>query len=165
MGMGLYLEYLVLEKVLCTGITQNVVDLLQNYTATTMLANSEFVVLLKQANTDSSKMAEVVGVSTKGARAKAKANASQGIPAMVEIATEKVFRENHKEKHDGDAENGWYYYTTRFALPVYDNETKTGNYNVYSGCLVINCPSNGKMYLYDLVDIKKEASNPLKTNK
>ena len=28
-----------------------------------MLANSEFVVLLKQANTDSSKMAEVIGVS------------------------------------------------------------------------------------------------------
>ena len=48
---------------LCTGITQNVVDLLQNYTATTMLANSEFVALLKQANTDSSKMPEVIGVS------------------------------------------------------------------------------------------------------
>lgn len=48
---------------LCTGITQNIVDLLQNYTATTMLANSEFVALLKQANTDSSKMAEVIGVS------------------------------------------------------------------------------------------------------
>ena len=48
---------------LCTGITQNVVDLRQNYTATTMLANSEFVALLKQANTDSSKMAEVIGVS------------------------------------------------------------------------------------------------------
>lgn len=48
---------------LCTGITQNVVDLLQNYTATTMLANSEFVALLKQANTDSSKMVEVIGVS------------------------------------------------------------------------------------------------------
>lgn len=47
---------------LCTGITQNIVDLLQNYTATTMLANSEFVALLKQANTDSSKMAEVIGV-------------------------------------------------------------------------------------------------------
>ena len=43
--------------------TRNVVDLLQNYTATTMLANSEFVALLKQANTDSSKMAEVIGVS------------------------------------------------------------------------------------------------------
>ena len=48
---------------LCTGITQNVIDLLQNYTATTMLANSEFVALLKQANTDSAQMAEVIGVS------------------------------------------------------------------------------------------------------
>ncbi len=38
-------------------------DLLQNYTATTMLANSEFVALLKQANTDSARMAEVIGVS------------------------------------------------------------------------------------------------------
>ena len=48
---------------LCTGITQNVVDLLQNYTVTTMLANSEFVALLKQANTDSAKIADVVGIS------------------------------------------------------------------------------------------------------
>lgn len=48
---------------LCTGITQNVVDLLQNDTATTMLANSEFVALLKQASTDSARMAEVIGVS------------------------------------------------------------------------------------------------------
>lgn len=46
-----------------TGITQNVVDLLQNYTATIMLANSEFVAFLKQVNMDSSKMAEVIGVS------------------------------------------------------------------------------------------------------
>jgi type IV secretory pathway VirB4 component len=48
---------------LCTGITQNVIDLLQNYVATTMLANSEFVALLKQANTDSVKLAEVIGIS------------------------------------------------------------------------------------------------------
>ena len=48
---------------LCTGITQNVVDLLQNYVAMTLLANSEFVVLLKQSNLDSEKLAEVIGVS------------------------------------------------------------------------------------------------------
>ncbi len=48
---------------LCTGITQNIVDLLQNYTVTTMLANSEFVALLKQSNTDSAKIAEVIGIS------------------------------------------------------------------------------------------------------
>ena len=48
---------------LCTGITQNVVDLLQNYIAMTLLLNSEFVALLKQANVDSAKLAEVIGVS------------------------------------------------------------------------------------------------------
>ena len=34
---------------------------------------------------------------TKGARAKAKANAAQGIREMVEIATDKVYRENHRK--------------------------------------------------------------------
>ena len=100
----------------------------------------------------------------KGGRAKAKANAVQGIREMVGIASDKRFRENRKGKHSGDAANGWYYYTTRFAMPVYDNEVKTENYNIYSGCLVVNCTGKGKMYLYDLVDIKKEASNPLRTN-
>ena len=84
---------------------------------------------------------------------------------MVEIATNKTFRENHKEKHKSDARNGWYYYTTRFALPIYNNEIKTSQYNIYVGCLVVNCTLGEKMYLYDLVDIKKEASNPFKTTK
>ena len=88
-----------------------------------------------------------------------------GIREMVEIATDKVYRENHKEKHSEDAHNGWFYYVTRFAIPLYDNEKKTGEYNVYSACLVVNHAANGKMYLYDVVDIKKEASNPLKTIK
>ena len=48
---------------LCTGISQNVSDLLQNYIATTLLSNSEFVVLLKQSNVDSAKLAETIGVS------------------------------------------------------------------------------------------------------
>ncbi len=102
---------------------------------------------------------------TKGARAKAKAKAVQGIREMVEIATNKTFRENHKEKHKSDARNGWYYYTTRFALPIYNNEIKTSQYNIYVGCLVVNCTLGEKMYLYDLVDIKKKASNPFKTTK
>lgn len=100
---------------------------------------------------------------TKGARAKAKANAAQGVRELIEIATNKIFRENHKEKHSVDAGNGWYYYVTRFALPIYENEKRTEQYNVYTACLVVNCTLGGKMYLYDLVDIKKEASNPLKT--
>ena len=44
----------------------------------------------------------------KGAVAKAKANAAQGIPDMIEIATNGVFEENRKKKHGRDAKNGWY---------------------------------------------------------
>ena len=46
----------------------------------------------------------------------------------------------------------------------YTRKTK-GARTVYSACLVVNHADNGKMYLYDVVDIKKEASNPLKTIK
>jgi hypothetical protein len=100
----------------------------------------------------------------KGANAKAKANAAQGITELLEIATEKRFKENKKEKHSEKAGKGWYYYTTRFAIPIYQNELKTGIYHVYSACLLINHAENGKMYLYDLVDMKKEASTPLTIN-
>lgn len=46
----------------------------------------------------------------------------------------------------------------------YTRKTK-GTRTVYSACLVVNHAANGKMYLYDVVGIKKEASNPLKTIK
>jgi hypothetical protein len=97
----------------------------------------------------------------RGTLAKAKANAIQGICEMVEIATDKTFRPNRKSKHDLEAANGWYYYRTRFALPIYDTEKKTNKYNVYSGCLVVNCTARRQLHLYDLVDIKKEAGEPL----
>lgn len=47
---------------LCTGITQNLTDMLQNYTAVTMLGNSEFIALLKQANVDSRELSKVAGI-------------------------------------------------------------------------------------------------------
>lgn len=47
----------------CTGITQNVDDLLQSHTARTMLANSEFVIMLNQAATDRQKLAELMNIS------------------------------------------------------------------------------------------------------
>lgn len=101
----------------------------------------------------------------KGANAKVKANAAQGIIEMLKIATEKRFRKNRKEKHSQNAENGWYYYTTHFALPIYENDKKTDSYYLYSACLIINHSENGKLYLYDLVDIKREASTPLTISK
>ena len=58
--------------------------------------------------------------SIKGTNAKAKANAAQGIPELIEIAVGKHFRENTEAKHWRNAKFGWYRYDSRFALPVYD---------------------------------------------
>ncbi|MCD7714968.1 MAG: hypothetical protein LUI39_00760 [Lachnospiraceae bacterium] len=98
----------------------------------------------------------------KGTNAKVKANAAQAIMEMLEIATEKIFHENKKDKHSFMAGNGWYYYKTWFAIPTCENERKTDLYHIYSARLLVNCTAHGKLYLYDLLDIKKEASNPLK---
>ena len=47
----------------CTGLTQNVDDLLQSHTARTMLANSEFLVMLNQASTDRIELARLLNIS------------------------------------------------------------------------------------------------------
>lgn len=46
-----------------TGLTQNVDDLLQSHTARTMLANSEFLVMLNQASTDRIELAKLLNIS------------------------------------------------------------------------------------------------------
>lgn len=46
-----------------TGLTQNVDDLLQSHTARTMLANSEFLVMLNQAATDRAELAKLLNIS------------------------------------------------------------------------------------------------------
>ena len=46
-----------------TGITQNVEDLLQSHTARTMLANSEFIIMLNQASTDKLELAKLLNMS------------------------------------------------------------------------------------------------------
>lgn len=46
-----------------TGLTQNVEDLLQSHTARTMLANSEFLVMLNQAATDRLELAKLLNIS------------------------------------------------------------------------------------------------------
>jgi type IV secretory pathway VirB4 component len=47
----------------CTGISQNTEDLLQSHTARTMLANSEFLMMLNQAGTDRQELAKLLNIS------------------------------------------------------------------------------------------------------
>lgn len=97
----------------------------------------------------------------KGAVAKAKANATQGLPEMLRIAVGRHFRENNNEKHYRNAALGWYRYDSRFALPVYDENGEFERYNVFHASMIVRHDENGRMYLYDVMDIKKETGNPL----
>lgn len=94
----------------------------------------------------------------KGTLAKAKANAVQGLPELIQIASNKRYQENLKKKHGADAKMGWYRYTVRFALPVYDRRGELKNSNYFRIELLIKHAKDGKLYLYDLVNIKKERS-------
>lgn len=99
--------------------------------------------------------------SLKGTNAKAKANATSGLPEMIEIAVGKHYRKNQEVKHKRDAKNGWYRYDSRFALPVYSDDGEIERYNVFHASMLIRHSNDGKMYLYDIIDIKKETSNSL----
>ena len=101
-------------------------------------------------------------LALKGAVAKAKANAVQGIPELIRIATNKEYSENTKQKHNKDAKYGWYRYDVRFALPVYDDKSnEICRYNIFCARMLVRHDKDGKKYLYDLLAVKKETSSPL----
>ena len=92
----------------------------------------------------------------------AKANASAAIKELIQIATNKTFSENHKVKHNTKAKYGWYRYDTRFAIPKYNDYGELAGYNIFKGRMVIRHAQDNKLYLYDILRIKKETSEPLK---
>ena len=59
---------------------------------------------------------------------------------------------------------GWYRYDSRFAIPVYDTDGEIERFNVFRVRMIVNHAANGKKYLYDMINIKKEkeTGNPLK---
>ena len=100
----------------------------------------------------------VYTMNLKGSVAKAKANAAQGLPELIEIATNGVFEKNRKNKHNRDAKNGWYRYDTRFGIPVYSDSGDIKGYSIFHARLLIRHAASGKKYWYDVMEIKKETS-------
>ncbi len=95
----------------------------------------------------------------KGANEKAKANAAQGLPELINTAKNMAFTENSKAKHQKDAMYGWYKYESRFALPVFGSDGEIERYNVFHAAMIFRHAQDGKKYLYDIMNIKKETSN------
>lgn len=64
------------------------------------------------------------------------------------------------ENNGNKAKYGWYRYDTRFGIPVYNENGDLERYNIFAARLLIRCDEDGKLYLYDIVRIKKETSKP-----
>ena len=56
------------------------------------------------------------------------------------------------------AKYGWYSYVTRFALPVYGENGDIERYNVFRAVLLVRHAEDNRLYLYDIMKIKKETS-------
>ena len=98
----------------------------------------------------------------RGALAKVKANAAQIIGLLITNATNRRWIENKSDKHKNNASEGWYRYDTYFGMPVKGSGEKTERLNLYRATLVVRKTEKG-LFLYDVIDIKKEASTPLES--
>ena len=94
----------------------------------------------------------------RGGLAKAKANSGQVIGEMIENAQSRRWIENKDEKHNKEASGGWYRYDVAFTIPV--DDAGTVRRNAYQATAVVRIKKD-KLYLYDIINIKKEASTPL----
>jgi hypothetical protein len=95
-----------------------------------------------------------------GPNAKAKANASQVVGELIQIATNKSEEKDYNSKHKKKAKFGWYRYDTRLGLPVYNMQGEIERYNIFKLRMLVRHDANGKMYLYDFLRTKKEMSSP-----
>ena len=65
-------------------------------------------------------------------------------------------------RFDKNARFGWYRYDSRFALPIFDDDGEVLRYNVFHVELVIRYVMDRKLYLYDIINIKKETEKEKK---
>lgn len=52
-------------------------------------------------------------------------------------------------------------YNSRFALPVHDENGEVERYNIFQASMIIRHAEDGKVYLYDILDIKKKRATRL----
>ena len=85
---------------------------------------------------------------------KAKFKAAGVLGDMILIADNPQFGADTGGKHGKRAQNGWYYYDTRFAVPVFNQNGSINHYTPYSAQLVVRNDADGKSYLYDIKEIR-----------
>lgn len=95
---------------------------------------------------------------------KAKNKASGALGEMIEIATNRRWEET-QHAHNKDARYGMYRYDSSFAFPVKNSDGSIKRIYSYDAELLIRNASDGKKYLYDIINIKENTPDTLELPK
>lgn len=95
---------------------------------------------------------------------KAKNKASGALGEMIEIATNRRW-EKTQHIHNKDARYGMYRYDSSFAFPVKNSDGSIKRIYSYNAELLIRNASDGKKYLYDIINIKENIPDTLELPK
>ena len=79
----------------------------------------------------------------------------------IQIADNKTEFPDYDRRNKKKKKNGWYRYDSRFGIPVYSELGEIERYNIFRARMLVRCDENNKLFLYDVVQIKKETSTPL----
>ncbi len=91
---------------------------------------------------------------------RAKNMAASSFGEMIEIAENRRW-EKTKHPNSKDAKYGIYRYDTCFAFPVKNADGALHEIRAYDAELIIRNASDGKKYLYDIVNIRESAANAI----
>jgi hypothetical protein len=62
------------------------------------------------------------------------------------IASDKTSFLDYENKHGNKAKYGWYRYTTRFGIPVYNEDGNLERYNIFRARILVRRAKDGKLY-------------------
>lgn len=84
-----------------------------------------------------------------------KANISMYIKELLLNAYNERHQNDINAKHGNMASRGFDRYSCEFEYPNKDTEGNIVDYSKYTATIIVRCASDGKDYLYDIIDIKK----------
>lgn len=113
----------------------------------------------KEFNVDNKAIDELThsryNMKLKGKLRLIKANLLMYLEEIIKDMENERWKEDIGAKHKNIAKNGWYRYDIHFNYPVRDEQ---GNYidkQKYKATVVVRSAEDNKLYLYDIIDIKK----------
>lgn len=69
--------------------------------------------------------------------------------------------EDYNLKYKSFAKGGWNRYDSNIFMPIRNDSKEIIGYNEYKVTLVVRVTKDNRLYLYDIINIKKETGNPL----